>query len=282
MGLAMRFMFLVCATIFWLSSAQAQGGCQELNGASVFSNEPVPVFLGFFGNEFASESINNSFGQYGSEFQNESVRNPLGRYGSETSSTSANNPSALSPPRIIKNGQFLAYLSSNEFLDWSSLSLSLIDSSCTFSATSSAPFYAQGTGGGGTDVSLQGSWYNPDRSGEGFVFDFFTSGPDHGVVVYFYTYNLSDEPMYLIGSMTDISPGSFDPISVEVVKTQGTSFGSVFDADSVVREMWGTLTIEFDSCNSATVSWDPVVSGYEAGSTDIVRLVPLGSGVTCP
>ena len=57
--------------------------CADLEGAYVFSQESTPVYLGFFGSQFASESINNSFGEFGSEFSSLSVRNDFGAYGSE-------------------------------------------------------------------------------------------------------------------------------------------------------------------------------------------------------
>jgi len=40
--------------------------CAELDGAYVYSQESSPAYLGFFGNAYASESINNTYGTYGS------------------------------------------------------------------------------------------------------------------------------------------------------------------------------------------------------------------------
>jgi hypothetical protein len=136
----------------------------------------------------------------------------------------------------------------------------------------------------GIGPSVQGSWFNPERNGEGFVFDFFTrgEGPDNlGLVVYFYTYDLNDRPLYLVGSAEGLTPGSTDPILVEVAQTQGTSFGPNFDGSNVVVIPWGDLEIEFLDCNSAEVRWFPIALGYGDGASTLERLVPLTSNVEC-
>jgi len=61
---------------------QASLTCNDVAGASVFSSESVPRYLGFVGSDFAQNSINNDFGPYGSEFRADSVRNESGTYGS--------------------------------------------------------------------------------------------------------------------------------------------------------------------------------------------------------
>ncbi|MEN1729039.1 MAG: DNRLRE domain-containing protein [Pseudomonadota bacterium] len=136
----------------------------------------------------------------------------------------------------------------------------------------------------GLGTAVQGSWFNPDRGGEGFVFDFFTRGeaPNNlGLVVYFYTYDLNDRPLYLVGSIEGLTPGSTNPIVVEVIQTQGTSFGPNFNADNVAVIPWGDLEIEFFNCESAEVRWFPIAMGFGEGSTIIERLVPLSEDVSC-
>lgn len=271
---------ITALTLTFAQNTHAQS-CADLDGASVFSSEDRPLYLGFFGNDFARDSINNDFGDFGSEFSSTSVRNSFGNYGNDFSSVSANNNFATRPPKIVKNGKHLAYLSTNQFLDWTSFSLAIIDQSCTFFASRASPQFEKGLlglGWGGVDASLIGTWWNPDRDGEGLVVDFYT-GP--GIIVYFYTYDLENNPMYLVGA-TEIPINSAAPIVLEVVRTRGTSFGSGFDKNSVIREAWGTLTIEFINCGQARMDWNPVMPGYEKGGTDLERLVPPAAGITCP
>lgn len=137
----MRLPSTIAVVLLFLAFSQqalAQLTCSQLDGAVVMSGEPTPVYLGFFGNSFASESIMNQFGTYGSRFSINSVRNQFGSYGGQFSLYSANNQfSSTPPPRIYKNGQFLAYLTTNN-LRLPSVTLAQIDNSCTFFSTSPA------------------------------------------------------------------------------------------------------------------------------------------------
>lgn len=111
--------------------------CLDLDGAYVFSQESSPIYLGFFGSQFASDSIMNEFGTYGSRFNNRSVRNELGLYGSPYGTYSANNRLTSTPPVILKQGSLIAYLTANPLIV-GGVSLATIDASCTFFASSPA------------------------------------------------------------------------------------------------------------------------------------------------
>lgn len=109
--------------------------CDQLDGASVYSQEPVPVYLGFFGSQFISNSITRTSGDYGSTTSARSMRNKTAIYGSSTSNYSANNPSGTLPPIIVRNGATLGYVTTNTDL-FGGYSLSSIDASCSpFEAT---------------------------------------------------------------------------------------------------------------------------------------------------
>lgn len=108
--------------------------CLDLDGAYVLSQEATPVYLGFFGNQFATESIMNQFGTYGSQFSSVSVRNTIGNYGSPVGTYSANNNITSKPPAIGKNGVLLGYLTTNPVVT-GGISLATIDASCTFFST---------------------------------------------------------------------------------------------------------------------------------------------------
>jgi hypothetical protein len=107
--------------------------CNDLDGAYIFSQELDPVYLGFFGSQFASDSINNTFGTYGSEFSSLSVRNTFGTYGSNFSSYSANTDWTITPPAIYKWGDLIGYLTTNSGVA-GGVSLTDIDASCSFYA----------------------------------------------------------------------------------------------------------------------------------------------------
>jgi hypothetical protein len=120
---------LVCC--FLLPATSHALTCNDLDGAYVYSQEYSPIYLGFFGSEFSIDSINNSFGTYGSEYNWYSLRNSYGTYGSDYGIYSAKNKYSVSPPKIYKNGEFLAHLSNNTF-GYENYSLDNIDENCTF------------------------------------------------------------------------------------------------------------------------------------------------------
>jgi hypothetical protein len=109
--------------------------CDELNGSYVISQEISPTYLGFFGNEFSSDSIQNTFGTYGNSFNSTSVRNTFGTYGNSFSSHSISNQYTTTPPAIYKHRTLIGYLTNNSFVS-GGVSLAAIDASCYFTATS--------------------------------------------------------------------------------------------------------------------------------------------------
>jgi len=129
---ALTLACLLCALSSNVSISSAFT-CADLDGAYVYSQEIVPVYLGFFGNSFEDDSINNIFGTYGSQFNDLSVRNILGDYGSSFGVYSANNDFGYYPPAIYKWGYLVGYLTTNDSIA-GGVPLSVIDSSCSFYA----------------------------------------------------------------------------------------------------------------------------------------------------
>ena len=85
--------------------------CATIAGALLFGDDGQ--YLGRFTNRFDSESVLNEYGAYGSPYRSNSTNNEYGTYGSPYSSLSARNPFATRPPLIVRNGQFLAYYTTN-------------------------------------------------------------------------------------------------------------------------------------------------------------------------
>ena len=120
--------------VLFFSSAANSLTCADLNGATIYSQENSPTYLGFIGNQFASESINNSFGTYGSQFNTLSVRNTFSSYGGGFGIYSAENSFSSTPPRIYRNNILIAYLTTNSLIG-GGISLSAIDTQCSFTAS---------------------------------------------------------------------------------------------------------------------------------------------------
>jgi len=68
-------------------------------------------------NEFDSESIFNEFGKYGNEFSPNSIWNEFSTFGNEFNSYSPFNEFSSTPPKIIKDGHIIAYLTTNNSID---------------------------------------------------------------------------------------------------------------------------------------------------------------------
>jgi len=113
-----------------------------------------------------------------------------------------------------------------------------------------------------------GSWYDSNRSGEGFVVQLL---PDGRAVVTWFTYppeGESADQAWIIGSGT--TDGNRIVIT-KMVRPAGAIFGPDFDPDDVVREYWGTLEITFVDCDTAIVTWTGPAE-FGSGSMDLVRL----------
>ena len=104
--------FLALATA---SPAGAQDAvCVALDGAIVVNEDGE--YIGKIANKYVLDSIFNKYGTYGSRYSTESIWNKYGKNGSEYQINSAFNKYTVTPPKIIKNRQVLAFLSSNRNL----------------------------------------------------------------------------------------------------------------------------------------------------------------------
>ena len=121
----------------------------------------------------------------------------------------------------------------------------------------------------GIDGSFSGSWYNPDRSGEGLMIEL-TNGDNPTAVVSFYTYapDGSGDQVWLIGS----GPIAGETAIADLVITEGTTFGETFDPAAVTRTPWGQVRVQFTSDTPATLEYESTLDGYGSGQIDLTRL----------
>ena len=93
------------------ASAQADV-CAQIDGAIIVSDDGD--FLGKFSNKYDSKSIFNEYGTYGSEYNSTSIWNKYGEHGSEYRTGSWRNSYSSSPPKVIKDGHIIGYLTVNK------------------------------------------------------------------------------------------------------------------------------------------------------------------------
>ena len=87
-----------------------------LKGALVFAQDDEQTYLGKIDNKYNSESVFNKYGTYGNEYSSESIWNKYSEFGNKYNYLSPFNDYSSSPPRIIKNGKIIGYLTTNKFI----------------------------------------------------------------------------------------------------------------------------------------------------------------------
>lgn len=129
-----------------------------------------------------------------------------------------------------------------------------------------------------------GSWYSPERSGEGFNFELLepaAEGSRPRLAVYWYTYapDGSGRQVWLSGVAELADEGLGAPFRVQMLRTEGGGFGSVDNPQQVTRTPWGEVDFFFHSCSEGSVAYRPVDAGWPAGGYVIERLSPAIEGL---
>lgn len=126
-------------------------------------------------------------------------------------------------------------------------------------------------------AAFSGLWYNPDQDGHGFSISVHSATR---ATVYWYTFSPMGSPIWIHGAGDII----VDRIESTAYYLEGMEFGTWDPSDKRVFT-WGNFTIEFHSCNSATLTYSSTLkyeSGEEFGSGTIplVRLASI-DGLEC-
>ena len=166
---------------------------------------------------------------------------------------------------------------------WGSLTMSFTD--CNTGAMSYSGLYGSGSQqlvrltaidglpcGGSSKVlngSLTGAFYDPLRSGEGFLIDII--GPDTGLV-YWFTFDNDGNPMWVFGVGTVIDNRL---VVTTANTTSGGRFGPNFDPGEVQLTEFGPLVFAFDGTGSGgAMAWSGPPA-FGDGGMDLVRLTQL-------
>ncbi|MCB1581680.1 MAG: hypothetical protein R3E90_08980 [Marinicella sp.] len=108
-------------------------------------------------------------------------------------------------------------------------------------------------------AGLTGNWYNPNQSGHGFMIEVL---PDNRVLLSWYTYNLRGDPVWLLGVGNWNS--NDNSISINMNFSYGMAFGYFIPSD-LNTEYWGNVTVRFNDCNSASVSYSSSYVDFYTG-----------------
>ena len=129
------------------------------------------------------------------------------------------------------------------------------------------------------DGSFTGSWFSPERSFEGFIFDVTESNGQPTLVVYWFSYDVANtgRQLWLVGS----AAVSGNTANVDLVSASGPRFGPNYDPATTMLIPFGSVAVTFNGCNSVSIAYS--VNGGESGSFDVQRLaaLPPGTGGVC-
>jgi len=122
-----------------------------------------------------------------------------------------------------------------------------------------------------------GLWYDSEHPGHGLSIEVLAADR---MVAYWYAYHPDGTPMWL-EILADIDG---DTATGEAYHYSGVRFGD-FDPFDIVETPWGTVSITFEGCNTAQLSYESPLSQGEVpfgtGEIDLVRLTSI-EGLECP
>lgn len=122
--------------------------------------------------------------------------------------------------------------------------------------------------------SRSGAWFQPLRSGEGWMLEHLEGDQ---ALVFWFTFDPLGEQAWLIGQGSLVG-GLFEVDDVLI--GGGTRFGAGFDAAEVELRSWGTLRIDFSGCAAGDLSYASTEPAFGAAQRDVVRLTTL-AGSPC-
>ncbi len=120
-------------------------------------------------------------------------------------------------------------------------------------------------------AALTGSWFNPDRTGEGFNLQILTNNT---AVMQWGTFTPAGDKLWIAATDGLISYPTAETVLIEFTDAfiaTGGVFGPDFDPNDIVLERWGTLQFEL-SCEGGHVSYEAIDSDYGSGDYPLMRL----------
>ncbi|NKI35587.1 hypothetical protein HFP89_10460 [Wenzhouxiangella sp. XN79A] len=124
--------------------------------------------------------------------------------------------------------------------------------------------------------ALSGSWWNPDRNGEGQFIGIQQSGDRRIAIVAYFTYDDEGRPDWMVGNV-DFEDGA-TTLDVPMISARGARFGAGFDPTDVVTEDAGRVELSFIDCGRMGFRH---VRGDDSLAFELERLVGPNAGGAC-
>ena len=119
---------------------------------------------------------------------------------------------------------------------------------------------------------LSGVWWNPNQNGHGLNI---VTLDENTTLVYWYTYRPDGTSTFLI----TVGQNEGNRTTGNTYITAGMNFGE-FDPNDLQEEVWGTTSVTFSDCNTASLQYSSNVSGYGSGTIPMERLASV-TGLKC-
>ena len=121
-----------------------------------------------------------------------------------------------------------------------------------------------------------GNWFDPAQPSHGFSLEVLAGNQ---MLAQWYVFGPNGGQAWLVATGPIV--GNRAVLQAFLPVGNGGRFPPNFDPTLVKNQAWGTITFTFADCADGSVSWQPTLTGYSAGSLPIARLT-TPAGLTCP
>lgn len=126
-----------------------------------------------------------------------------------------------------------------------------------------------------TRHARSGAWFDPARSGEGWIVEALDDGR---AALTWFSFDPAGRPAWLFG----IGELDADTLRVDSLqRLEGTRFGANFDPAALRASTWGRLQLDFSDCDGGTVRYVANDPAWGSGDYRVQRLTRL-FGPGCP
>ena len=117
--------------------------------------------------------------------------------------------------------------------------------------------------------TLSGSWYNPNQNGHGLSVEVLD---ENQTAVYWYVYDPDGSPTFLIS----VGTNQGNRVIADTFIQKGMKFGE-FDPNDLQQDRWGSITLTFESCDRASLSYQSNDPTYGSGVIPMQRLLSVAT-----